>query len=399
MSAESKWVFWSTRETINDGVPSVTSIIETVIAVPLYWWISVYFETYLPLLIAATMAPLVLLRSDESTSLGIKWFIEFQKYSWDSKQSHGGPEKTIKFGTGQVAVVVGAACFILIASIFVWHFVFGATGWLAFGSGFLVGLILVSTFPGMLVLLEAAGLRPDDRVIKLFLAPAVALVVTIVVAGGWKAGAGAALGLVVGFFAPVLSDRFPNLATKLVFFPLSVPFSFGLAIGVFIFSVVIRIGATMRYLCLGLRSLPRNFQRLALCTSPRQLPELVPGLGVDNQFTLSEMAENFRAKFRSHEFNDRADAILVIAPAMVLWFFPAWVYRVTLKSTAWLWWPLAFLGAPPKIANNPDWFHTKVTETKWARSVTPLAYLSIFAFIGVSFGKRLVKERRSIIHS
>src|ERR1044071_2169565 len=69
-----RWVFWSTRESINSDIPSVTAIIETIIAVPLYWWVAIHFETYLPLLISAAIAPLLLLRSDESTALGRKWF-------------------------------------------------------------------------------------------------------------------------------------------------------------------------------------------------------------------------------------------------------------------------------------------------------------------------------------
>jgi hypothetical protein len=36
--------------------------------------------------------------------------------------------------------------------------------------------------------------------------------------------------------------------------------------------------ATLFRLRPGIAALPRNFRRLALCTSPAQLPELVPGL-------------------------------------------------------------------------------------------------------------------------
>jgi len=72
-----KWLWWSTRESISNDVPSVTAIIETTIAVPAYWWIAIHFETYLPLLISAAIALLVLLRSEESVALGVRWFMTY----------------------------------------------------------------------------------------------------------------------------------------------------------------------------------------------------------------------------------------------------------------------------------------------------------------------------------
>jgi hypothetical protein len=78
------------------------------------------------------------------------------------------------------------------------------------------------------------------------------------------------------------------------------------------------------------------------------------------------------------------DSIYQFLVSSLIWFLPAWFYRLTLKSTAWLWWPFAFLGAPPNLAKNPDWFFAQSTETKWAKSTAPLAYLSILAFAGAS---------------
>ena len=57
------WCFWSTTESIQKDVPSVTAIIETLIAVPLYWWIALQVGMLPSLLIGLAVAPLVLLRS------------------------------------------------------------------------------------------------------------------------------------------------------------------------------------------------------------------------------------------------------------------------------------------------------------------------------------------------
>jgi hypothetical protein len=87
-----KWVFWSTRDSINNDIPSITAIIETALAVTIYWWIAVRFETYLPLLISIAVAPLVLLRSDESVALGGRWFEQWENTYWEKREHADEPE-------------------------------------------------------------------------------------------------------------------------------------------------------------------------------------------------------------------------------------------------------------------------------------------------------------------
>jgi hypothetical protein len=73
------WCFWSTSESIRNDVPSVMAIIETLIAIPLYWWIVITFETYLPFVVSIIVAPVVLLRSDNSVKLGLHLSKRFLK--------------------------------------------------------------------------------------------------------------------------------------------------------------------------------------------------------------------------------------------------------------------------------------------------------------------------------
>ena len=213
-----KWVFWSTRESIDDDVPSVMAIVETILAVPAYWAIAIYFQTYWPLLLSMAIAPLVLLRSDESVALGVRWFMAWKEKVWDDHRSYGqlsGRERAQVWLVGAVAAAGGFA-FAYFASR---HYLIGLEGWDAFWRGALISL--------------AAG-----------------------------------------------------AVTLLAF-----PFVLAIAIGVFVVSVTVRVAATLRYIQPGLGMLPRNFRRLALCTSPLQLPELVPGLAADAElFTLQGIA-------------------------------------------------------------------------------------------------------------
>jgi hypothetical protein len=66
-------------------------------------------------------------------------------------------------------------------------------------------------------------------------------------------------------------------------------------------------------------------------------------------------------------------------------FFPAWLYRITLKSTAWFWWPLSFLGGEPVKAKNPEEFYRKVIKSLWARTSIALSLATVVAFLLSNF--------------
>jgi hypothetical protein len=67
-------VWWSSRESIEAGKTSLLAVAEVIFSVAAYWWIAWYFDTYAHLLISFLVAPLVLLRSDESVALGVEMF-------------------------------------------------------------------------------------------------------------------------------------------------------------------------------------------------------------------------------------------------------------------------------------------------------------------------------------
>jgi hypothetical protein len=64
-----------------------------------------------------------------------------------------------------------------------------------------------------------------------------------------------------------------------------------------------------------------------------------------------------------------------------LCYLPAWLYRVTLKSTAWFWWPLAFLGGELQRAKHPEIFHWNVMGSLWAKANIAIAVAGILSFL------------------
>jgi hypothetical protein len=70
--------------------------------------------------------------------------------------------------------------------------------------------------------------------------------------------------------------------------------------------------------------------------------------------------------------------------AATLWFIPTVVYRFSLKSTAWFWWPLAYISKKPIRANDPDILHVAVLSSLWARARIALSVIVLCSFIFVN---------------
>ena len=161
---------------------------------------------------------------------------------------------------------------------------------------------------------------------------------------------------------------------------LFLPFAFSTCIAVFVVSLAVRTAATLRHLGSGVRALPHNFRRLVLCTSPAKVPELVP-IQPGDGFTLPGPLQRFRAERNT----DPAFAYLFYPVAMPMWFLPGWLYRLTLKSTAWFWWPLAFLGDELRQAKDPTLFRRQTVRSLWGMTSIALSFITIVTFVVANF--------------
>ncbi len=89
----------------------------------------------------------------------------------------------------------------------------------------------------------------------------------------------------------------------------------------------------------------------------------------------------------SFAFNDTGsftvNLILLFCGAVL--YIPVWLYRVTIKSTAWFWWPLAFLGDDLQRARNPTLFKWDFVDSLWAKASIVTACASLLAFAATNF--------------
>src|SRR5580704_14797327 len=67
-------VLISSPGSIRLGIPSVLGALEAVVAVAAWWTYGLYFNTFTHIWVSICIAPLLLLRSNQSTALGVRWF-------------------------------------------------------------------------------------------------------------------------------------------------------------------------------------------------------------------------------------------------------------------------------------------------------------------------------------
>lgn len=413
-----KYIFWSTGPSVAKDIPSITAILETLAAIPLYWLLAVKLETYFFLILSAAVAPLVLLRSDKSAALGAKWFSRWALATkTDLEQSSDEPLR-ISF-MSIIAVLISAIWSYLSAKFFLDGLEYSRAFAPAVPLGWASLTIAVATcVAGRQVTSQE---RVTTAVAVLTLAVLFIEIPAVIASGASAEGVfGFVLGTILGAIAAGMAVAGTILIATSALFAITVicgtyffgqgqalhgnatiliavtmlilptvalflsPVFFGYAVGVFITSAGVRIGATIRYLDQGFISLPRNFRRLTLCTSPLQVPELVPDLSTGSTgFTLPDIINALRKKATANEdFDRRLFAILFYIPVITVWFFPAWFYRITIKSTAWFWWPIAYFGEPLWRAHDPEEFRRATIGSLWAKAniVVALTTLCVFVF-------------------
>jgi hypothetical protein len=343
------WCFWSTTESIQNEVPSVTAILETLIAAPLYWWVALRIGLIYPMLISVAIAPFVLLRSQESVALGIRWLLRFEN------PPEAGEYKNLS---------LWARCCLWAITVFSVATAIVAT-WMAieqllpiFESGWVkTGLITILS-------------------LIIFSAILTCLIFVTTIFFPWMYIIINKLDYLDGKTDSLSSAIIMMLLTMFCFYP-------GFYLAIFVLSICIRMLATLMHLGAGIKALPRNFRRLTLCTSPMQVPEIIPGIEeTDSEFKFSKYLEQVKPIYYTLPFEVIPSIFMAIIGT--LFYFPVWFYRFTIKSTWWFWWPLAFLGGDLRQARNPSVLRWNVTGSLWAKASIASAGAFLLWFVATN---------------
>jgi hypothetical protein len=313
--------FRSSLRSVKRGEPTWLASIETILAIAVYWGIAIYWDTHLHLLVSICVAPLLLLRSPESTEAGARWF-----YDYLNSRPKISP---MRDPSRYMAIVLLAAGISGLATYFLASYLLpGHTGWSLFGWAFLLGALALG-ITWAIVRSTAATMPIIDKMID-------NAAITIITTLTTTVALGVALVKIdvgVGYGALAVAGALAAVLTRAIgLLPVAVTLVFGL----WLRSLGIRIIATLRYLGPGFINLADNWRHSILVIDFVHPPELIPGLD-----DLTEKLSFFSILKELHS-SDVLDRTIDFSVVSIL-FLPAILYRWSLKSTAWLYLPLLYI--------------------------------------------------------
>jgi hypothetical protein len=391
-SKSEAFVWRSTDASVESGVLSLLACVEVAIAIALYWSVAVWLDTQAHLWFSILVAPLLLLRSPQSTELGVRWFEHYvhhgfgretHSYSyalaiasiasvatvvlstfllsrhWVPNQSlpmavslsliigyisaQAGVASALSIAANDIASLLSAKWFLaVIATSMVGSSIVGVT---AAGIDIISASIIVTTT----VLLSVAGLLEAYK---------------------FAAAAARVRGVTHGESRGVVAAKAVLITAPGTF----LTFAPGVFVAGWLRSVGIRFTATVRHLLRGFFELPSNWWRTIFVVDFIRPPEVVPG------YSREDLLQP-RYLFTEIKNAKGARDLLAYLMALVIMFAPAYVYRITIKSTSWFYAPIIYLVSPRSRSLKPLLFSDLVwaSPMEWARRLLAVATLTIFA--------------------
>ena len=327
-----RFVWWSDDESRKNQTVSILAIVETVLAVALYWWIAIAWDCHFLLLSSLFAAPLLLLRSEKSVEKGVEWFLadqfDFESYEkWTRAKQHKWKAIVVVV----VFVSVGYLSYQLAQLLLV-----DESGVTLFLFGVLIGAVVGFTFSYALTILGAGASTAAAENVGI----ATPLFLTAVSISAAAVSSFIFVGESVGIVVVGLSIvplAWPSIAVTVA----DIASSAGLALGWVVRAISSRIVATSRYPVEGAKSLPKNWFENSFVIDFTTDPELLPGIRHRKSiFTLSGMRK------KSRKENNIWFRYAFYPIATILFFLPALLYRLHIKATCWLYWPLFYLLRP-----------------------------------------------------
>lgn len=347
--------WYSTVESAENLEISVLAVLESICAVSLSLWLAWHFQSYTHIVVAIVLAPLLLLRTEESTRLGLIWFVGF--WAWWEKFSLIDDKSLNEFIKILLFSFVG---FIFLITI-LW-FVISFEVWVIFALIFLISW-------GVLFVLKRNLLSKSEN---RFLV----VVLRIAVEVGTKTrlmSKKIVLILAILLLTAILINTLLYIDKTIVGIILFILFIIGILVMIFQMALILGVGGvggvgvvivtsnllikftatTFTFFCHPLTSLqiiPKNWYRIVLATDMAHPPEWLPGIESQQYHNLIEKFDEFRFhKWLVHVKNNKHYDLDVVILTLFI-FLPALLYRWSLKSSALFYLPfLWIIGTPRSI--------------------------------------------------
>jgi hypothetical protein len=387
------FVWVSTLESVKADTFSVLAALEIIIAILLYWSAAIFFQTQAHLWVSIVVAPLLLLRSKASVALGIQWFEKFVDYGFSQSPKDALSSARLWISAAaSVIVIIGLSDFL--ASVFL----VGRSPQMAAVYGIAVGYVSAQT--GVAVALAIAANEIATIIIHWRIA---AFVIAFSSAAAFATGvflskaddiSGVTAIASVTFLAVLgmktVSSMRVAISHALVSsqdeargvvaargFLSNAPGSFaafapGMFIGGWVRSVSIRFRATLCCLWSGFLALPENWWRTLFVIDFRHPPEIVPGYEKPDLLQTSQWLTEIK---QARTFLE----MLVYLTGFAVLFLPAYVYRITIKSTCWFYLPIIYIVRARRFKDTPEFFADLLWNSpfEWCRRLAATTVLAV----------------------
>ncbi len=289
-----RWRWTSSVASAENLEFSVLAAVESLFAVSLSLFIAWYWQIYTHLVVAVVLAPLLLLRTEASTEMGLRWFGSFWKrfngsfWLWSS-----------------VSLIISAGYLWFVLPLMVWLMT------IVFLLPFLVFAWLDNTYNTL------------DKLGKYSMKVLVGILVIVIgvlevkgiiaIVGGIIIGIGTIVGIVVG--------------------------------GSFICKFSATTFHFFRHPLIALSSIPNNWYRIVWATDIFHPPELLPGMESKRYQAFTNKVPGLKFGHWIGRVLDESDILLKLFSACLTPFFflPALLYRFSLKSSALFYLPFIWM--------------------------------------------------------
>lgn len=205
------WSFVSDDESVERGQVNFWAIAETLLAIGVFWYVALEWETFFLLYTSLFIAPLLFLRSEKSVEHGVIWLSEGSFPAKKMSESRvvlewfeaREKERRTRWLAAGIGIAVGVGVSVALGYLMAKAFLVGYEGWAGFWRGLVLGYFFIAIVGTLVVavhitLTGTAGITTRS-------AQAVALVVAGFEAlAGMVAVAGAGAGALVALFIPLV---------------------------------------------------------------------------------------------------------------------------------------------------------------------------------------------------
>ena len=152
----------------------------------------------------------------------------------------------------------------------------------------------------------------------------------------------------------------------------------GVGVGFLLRAMLTRVLASITFFWTGFRRLPLSWRQALFVTDIANAPELVPGIGKEY--------ENLTVRSWTKEIltqNETSNSIIA-AIFLTIVFLPSLLYRYSLKSTCWLYFPFIYIAtAPAPMRSAEERFKWAASQpgkrVEWVRMLLACVTLIVFA--------------------